>query len=184
MQDIKNDVLVKAAEGDIESFEVIYKATAGFVYNVAYRIVRNTQDAEEVTQEVFLKVYHKLKGFRLESSLKTWIYRITVNCAINRFKKKAREKNRKDEYYENLNPWQAFNESPAGSHRRKEMIEMFLNILNPDQRVCVVLRSIEGLSYREIAETLRISINTVRSRLKRAREKLLSMRKEVRRDEL
>ena len=184
MQDLSDDIIIKAQEGDIGSFELIYKATAGFVYNVAHRVVYNTQDAEEITQEVFLNVHHKLKNFRFGSSLKTWIYRITVNCAINHSKKLARERERKAEYKGNLNPWQLLSESASDNHRHKETIEMFLKILNPDQRICVVLRSIEGLSYQQIAETLKISINTVRSRLKRAREKLLAMRKEVIKDEL
>ena len=184
MQELSNDIIIKAQEGDIGSFEIIYKATVGFVYNVAYRIVYNTQDAEEVTQEVFLNVYNKLKKFRLEASLKTWIYRITVNCAINYSKKESRERKKKTEYHDNLNPWQVLNESTADSHLHKEIIETFLKILNPDQRICVVLRNIEGLSYQQIAETLKISINTVRSRLKRAREKLLAMRKEAINDKL
>ncbi len=184
MQELSDEIVIKAREGDIGSFEIIYKATAGFVYNVAYRIVYNAQDAEEITQEVFLKVYHKLKNFRLESSLKTWVYRITVNCAINYSKRSAKEREKKAEYYGNLNPWQALSEPTVSSQRHKEIIEIFLKILNPDQRLCVVLRSIEGLSYQEIAETLKVSINTVRSRLKRAREKLLAMRKEVINDAL
>ena len=184
MQEISDDIIIKAQEGDIGSFEAIYKATAGFVYNVAYRIVYNAQDAEEVTQEVFLNVHHKLKKFRLESSLKTWVYRIAVNCAINYSKKRTRERERKSEYRGNLNPWQLLTDQAADNHRHKEIIEIFLKILNSDQRICVVLRSIEGLSYQQIAETLKISINTVRSRLKRAREKLLAMRTEVISDEL
>ena len=56
MQELSDDLIVKAQEGDIGSFEIIYKATAGFVYNVAYRVVYNAQDAEEITQEVFLKI--------------------------------------------------------------------------------------------------------------------------------
>ena len=184
MQELSDDIIIKAQEGDIGSFEVIYKTTASFVYNVAYRIVYNAQDAEEVTQEVFLNVYHKLKNFRMKSSLKTWIYRITVNCAINYSKRGARERERKAEYLGNLNPWQLLNESAADSHRHKEIIEIFLKMLNPDQRICVVLRSIEGLSYQQIAGILKININTVRSRLKRAREKLLAMKKEVLSDEL
>ena len=184
MQELTNDIIIKAQEGDIGSFELIYKATAGFVYNVAYRIVYNAQDAEEITQEVFLNVHHKLKDFRLESSLKTWIYRITVNRAINYSKRGAREREKTSEYRDNLNPWQLLNGSAAEGHRNKEVVEMLLKMLNPDQRICVVLRSIEGLSYQQIAETLKISINTVRSRLKRAREKLLATRREVISDEL
>ncbi|MDD5136004.1 MAG: sigma-70 family RNA polymerase sigma factor [Candidatus Omnitrophica bacterium] len=183
MQNITDEILAKAAEGDIAAFEAIYRATAKFVYNVAYRIVYNAQDAEEVTQEVFLKVHKELKNFRKESSIKTWIYRIASNSAINYSKKMAKEKSRNSEYRDDADQWQAAEAETArrGQHQR-EVVETLLRILNPDQRLCVVLRSIEGLSYREIAEVLKININTVRSRLKRAREKLLAMRREVVKD--
>jgi RNA polymerase sigma-70 factor (ECF subfamily) len=182
MHEITTEILSKAAQGDIKSFEAIYKATSGFVYNVAYRVVHNSQDAEEITQEVFLNVHRKLKYFRGQSSFKTWVYRIAANCAINHSKKTARERVRRDEYCKYLNPWDA-SKKPDGSGCR-EVIDLFLKVLNPDQRLCVTLRNIEGLNYQQIAHTLNISINTVRSRLSRAREKLLAMRKEVIKDEL
>ena len=184
MQDITDEVLIKAAGGDIASFEIIYRAAAKFVYNVAYRMAHNSADAEEITQEVFLNIYHKLKEFRFQSSFKTWVYRITVNNAINYSKKMAAERRRREEHYKYLNTHKMLNRPREAGDNYKEMIDMCLKILNPDQRICVVLRSIEGLSYQEIAGTLKISINTVRSRLKRAREKLLSMKREVIKNEL
>ncbi|MFA5144271.1 MAG: RNA polymerase sigma factor [Candidatus Omnitrophota bacterium] len=186
MQDIITDeVLAKAAEGDIAAFESIYKATSGFVYNVAYRVVYNAHDAEEITQEVFLKVYKGLKNFRKQSSLKTWIYRIAANSAINYAKKTAGESRRRDDFRSAVDLRQVPAGTAAGTPRRyEEAIEMLLKVLNPDQRLCVVLRSIEGLSYREIARTLKVNINTIRSRLKRARSKLITVRKEVVGDEM
>ncbi len=186
MADISTEILMKAAEGDLGAFEAIYNAYAGFVHNVAYRVISSAQDAEEVTQEVFLNVYHNLKDFRSESSLKTWIYRIAANCAINYAKKTSRDKERMKRYDENLYTERSVNEPPAQVESKdpEERIGSLLKVLNPDQRACVVLRNIEGLSYAAIADALKVNINTVRSRLKRAREKLLSLRKEVIRDEL
>ena len=184
MQDITDEILTKAAGGDIASFEIIYRVAAKFVYNVAYRMVHNTADAEEITQEVFLTIYHKLREFRFQSSFKTWVYRITVNRAINYSKKMAAERRRREEHYKYLNTHDMLSKPGEAGDNYKETIDLCLKILNPDQRICVVLRSIEGLSYREIAGTLKISINTVRSRLKRAREKLLSVKREVISDEL
>lgn len=184
MQDIPREIILKAQEGDLESFEIIYKSAASFVYNVAYRTIYNRQDAEEVTQEVFLSVYHNLKNFRFRSSFKTWVYRITVNYAINHSRKVSRHREIKKEYYEDLNLRKAYNETERDSESFKEVINSFLKTLNPAQRVCVVLRNIEGLSYQEIADTLKININTVRTRLKRAREKLLAMKREVIQNEL
>ena len=181
MPDIAEDILVKASEGDLESFEAIYKSTAGFVYNVALRVVSNREDAEEVVQEVFMIVYEKLKNFRLEASFKTWVYRITVNHAINVAKRRSK-------FQKGLVPIDDIQiegkmTSDVSSHMDKEhsntIVKHVLNQLNPDQRACIVLRSIEGLSYERIAQVLKIPINTVRSRIKRARETMLAARKEV-----
>lgn len=180
MQGISDDILIRASEGDMDAFEEIYRATSGCVYNAAFRIVNNREDAEEITQEVFLTIYQKLKGFRFQSSFKTWVYRITVNSAINYSKKRAREKAKAAEYDNGPWPGSASDEMERkidAEHREKTIASM-LDVLNPDQRACIVLRNIEGLSYREIAESLRININTVRSRLKRARETLLAHSKE------
>ena len=92
MPEIAQEILKKASAGDLPSFEVIYKTMANSVYNIARRIVNNREDAQEVVQEVFLIIHQKLKSFRYESSLKTWIYRITVNYAINFAKKVSRAK--------------------------------------------------------------------------------------------
>jgi RNA polymerase sigma-70 factor, ECF subfamily len=186
MNDISDDILVNASRGDFGSFEKVYKAASGFVYNVAYRVVGNKQDAEEVTQEVFLTVYHKLKDFRFQSSFKTWVYRVTLNSAINFAKKSSRERNRTVEYDEQLNAVGVAENVRSDMDRgvREEAAQALLNKLNPDQKACIVLRNIEGLSYQEIAQTLGINLNTVRTRLKRARETLISLSKEVATNEL
>jgi RNA polymerase sigma-70 factor (ECF subfamily) len=187
MQDIPKETLIEAQEGDLESFENIYKETSGFVYNVASRIVNNKQDAEEVVQDVFLNIYHNLNNFRFQSSFKTWVYRITVNCAINHVRKMAREKNRIKEYGNNLIQAGKTSQGPEVekiNEGQEEIISSLLRILDVNQRACIVLRNIEGLSYQEISDTLKININTVRTRLKRAREKLLNFGKEVIKNEL
>lgn len=182
MNDIPKEVLIKASEGDLKSFEHIYKDTAGFVYNVALRIVGNKQDAEEVAQEAFLNIYHNLAGFRFQSSFKTWVYRIAVNCAINQSRRISRERARRREYGDNLNRLgKTFDEAVVGTdaESQERVAAHFLSVLNQDQRSCVVLRTIEGLSYQEIADILKININTVRTRLKRARERMINLGKEV-----
>jgi len=179
MQEPAVDIIQKASKGDLKAFEEIYKAASGFVYSCAHRVVNNASDAEEITQEVFLKVHKNLEKFEFRSSLKTWIYRITVNTAINYSKKMKRE----------MPPHKEIeNEQPLADteHRIDNIIEnsdnervlqALLGILNPDQKACLILREIEGLDYKEIAAALRININTVRSRLKRARETLVASRK-------
>ncbi|MFQ5952471.1 MAG: RNA polymerase sigma factor [Candidatus Omnitrophota bacterium] len=175
MRDIPKETILQAAEGDLDAFEEIYKASSGLVYNTALRITASKEDAEDVTQEVFIKVHRSLKNFRFRSSLKTWIYRIAANTAINKYKKRKREKMRTVEYDDKIETEYAAENAEKELYRsdNEKLIGSVLNMLNPEQRACIVLRSIEGLSYEEIAKTLGININTVRTRLKRARERIL-----------
>ena len=179
MEEIDKDTLIRASQGDRQAIEDVYKASSSFVYNVALRVVNNREDALEVAQEVFMVIYHKLKDFRFESSFKTWVYRVTANYAINFAKKLSRVKT--VPFEEDFGEGAVVNEAPAqmDQDHHKQLVENLLGQLNPDQRACVVLRDIQGLSYEEIAQALNININTVRSRLKRSREKLLSLSKQV-----
>ena len=186
MQDISGNIIIRASQGDINAFEMIYREYIDFVSNVAYRVVNSREDAEEVTQEVFLNIYRQLKYFRFESSLKTWIYRITVNSAINYSKKASKHHSEMAGYMdvsERVNSNERAPDKISGEFN-EEIITTLLNAITPDQRACIVLRSIEGLSYQEIAGTLKIPVNTVRSRIKRARETMLSLREEVMKNDL
>ncbi|MCA9404918.1 MAG: sigma-70 family RNA polymerase sigma factor [Candidatus Omnitrophica bacterium] len=178
MDDLTEDIVLQAARGDVEAFENIYKHYSAFVYNVALRMLKNIENAQEVTQDVFVTLYRKLETFRFESSLKTWIYRITMNTAINYAKKVSRIQDRTVEFDANRYP-AASPSKVISQDQLQKRIDALLSVLNPDQKACVILRSLEGLSYEEIASTLNININTVRSRLKRAREKMLSIKEEV-----
>ncbi|MEW6379265.1 MAG: RNA polymerase sigma factor [bacterium] len=178
MKDISRDILLQASLGDEEAFEMIYRAASEFVYTIAFRITNNRDDAEDVTQEVFIKIYKNLKDFRFLSSFKTWVYRITVNAAITACKGITEEMNRRDDdsslAEQCISP---LAETAIDQDDTERLITDLLGVLNPDQRACIVLREIEGLNYKEISEVLNININTVRSRLKRAREALIAYRK-------
>jgi len=181
METITEDIINRAIEGDEQAFEKIYRAYFRFVSNVSYRIIKTKDEAEEVCQEVFLTMYRKLGTFRQESSLKTWVYRVTINCALRYAQKKSKEKKGMFEYDE---------EKPIASSEKdvrekidfeenEKLVQKLLDHLNLDQRTCIVLRSIEGLSYKEIAKTLKVPINTVRTRIKRAREAMIALRREA-----
>lgn len=176
MRDIPKDTLIKASRGDMDSFEAIYKETSGFVYTIALRITRNPQDAQEVTQDVFIKIHRNLRSFRFRAAFKTWVYRIVANTAINYYRVKRKERSRRADFDEALkiHGKESEIEGVIMQNDAKDKVDILLGILNPDQRACIVLREIEGLSYEEISRILKININTVRSRLKRARESLLA----------
>ena len=181
MHNITEEIIQQATQGNERAFEAIYKAYFPFVSNVSYRVVRTKEEAEEVCQEVFMTIYRKIGDFRQEAMLKTWIYRITINCALKYSQKKSKEKKGMVEYDE-TNPIadRAKDVREKIDHEENERnVQELLNHLNLEQRTCIVLRTIEGLSYKEISETLKIPINTVRSRIKRARETMIALRKEV-----
>jgi RNA polymerase sigma-70 factor, ECF subfamily len=180
MENITKDLVSKVLKGDMNAFEVIYKASAGFVYNLALSYTGSADLAEEVTQDVFIRVFEKLKTFRFESSFKTWLYRITVNMSLNAKKKNFNYYNTVDlDSIADLVPSKESVEEEVIKVGTKQEVQKLLEKLSPNQKICVVLRNIEGLSYREIAETLKININTVRTWLKRARE---TLQKEVGRE--
>lgn len=180
MEDVSPDTIQKAAEGDVAAFEQIYRAFSAFVYTIVLKIVHNRADADDITQEVFTTVYKKLKQFQYRASIKTWMYRIAVNLAINRWHQIKKEADRTADYDPLLVADSVSSDAPAELEKgdKQQLIQRLLDRLNPEQKSCIMLREMQGLSYQEIAETLRININTVRSRLKRAREALLAMQKE------
>jgi RNA polymerase sigma-70 factor, ECF subfamily len=178
MQDAERELIRKAAQKDEVSFGKIFSLYKDYVYNVVFRILLSSEDAREVTQEVFVKVYYKLAGFRHKSSLKTWIYRIGVNTAINYLKKESKFRDKTCEYDDSLENKGASDilEDKINKEHKEYTINKLLNCLTPEQRACVVLNNIEGFSYEETAKILNIKVNSVRSRLKRAREKLLAFK--------
>lgn len=187
MKNIPPELIAKAAGGDMAAFEEIYGRTSGFVYGIALRVLGNRSEAEDVTQEVFIRVYKNLKGFGFRSSLGTWLYRITMNATLNARKRYTRDADRKIEYNDETHG--LAKGPPPGDEasrlEREKVVAGLLETLSPEHRACIVLREIEGLSYEEMADALHININTVRSRLKRAREALVaSGRREVSSDEL
>ncbi len=167
------------AEMQSQDFESLYRAHSGMVYNVALRMTSDPGLAEETVQEVFLKVFENLDRFENRSDIKTWIYRITVNTAINLAKKISYEKRRNvaldEKITDNLVGYKDNIESNFEIKERDKKIKKLLDSLPPKYRSYVVLCDLEGLSYEEIAKIMRKNINTVRTRIKRAREKLIKL---------
>jgi len=182
MQEIDRELIEKAGEGDMKAFHELYQKSSGFVYTLAYRVTNRKHDAEEVTQDVFLRIHRSLRSFQFKSSFKTWIYRIAVNTALNHIQKRGRTETHEIEIDEkritaSVAP-SAGDALERVEHEKK--LQGLLEQINPDQRACLVLREIEGMDYAEIAQTLGINLNTVRTRLKRAREALMKIaQKEV-----
>ncbi len=176
MQDIPTQIIQAAQAGDMEAFRDIYKSSSGLVYSIAYRMTADRDLAYDVAQEVFVKVFRNLKAFEFRSAFKTWLYRIAVNTAINALRRKPRELFL-EEIMENPESDPRVSVVDNGKFDQqdaKAKLDILLQQLNPDQRSCIILREIQGLNYKEIAQALKININTVRSRLARARQGLMN----------
>ena len=168
--------------GDECAYEILIQRYELPVYNLVHRLVDNPADAADVAQEVFLKVFRKVSGFRSESSLKTWIYRIAVNEARNQCRWFNRHRGKEI----GLEPAEASGQGPqdwlsdpgrspyqtALDQETHALIEWALSQVSPNYRAAVVLREVEGLSYEEISEVLEVSLGTVKSRILRGRESL------------
>jgi RNA polymerase sigma-70 factor, ECF subfamily len=170
--------------GEMEAFSELVQTYQPLVYSVTLRIVREVEEARDVTQETFLKVFRHFPRFRGDASLKTWICRIAVNQALNSqrwWRRRRREETRSlDEPLEDertvlgvtLASTADTPEAEAIANERQRHLERALGALKKDFRIAVALRDIEGLSYEEIASILEISVGTVKSRIARGREML------------
>ena len=167
------------------SFEELFGRYSSMVFSLAYQVLGDREEAQDVSQEVFLAIYSKMDSFRGESSLKTWIYSIAVHRASNRFRWRNRKRRRGSlslEEHLSRKPEQDYSinlRSPAKSpeeemlyKEEREQVIKWLSELPMQQRIAVILRDIEGLTYEEIAESMRISLGTVKSRIARGRETL------------
>jgi RNA polymerase sigma-70 factor (ECF subfamily) len=155
------------------------------IYSLVHRVVNDPSDAADTTQEVFLKVFRGMKHFHGESSLKTWIYRIAIHEASNRrrwwFRHKAQEVSMcepSSTFHPDLIAPESLvdkGDSPFDSAAHEEVrarVEQELRKVSEPYRTTVILRDLEGMSYEEIAEIMRVSLGTVKSRLTRGRDAL------------
>jgi len=175
---VDDRVLVsKSKKGDKIAFEELVRRYSNYVYTTAFFILRNTHDAEDASQEVFVKVYLSIGGFRGLSSFKTWIRKLTVNTCIDKLRLRSKTSNQKlslDELTENCEVvFTGLNRNLEKIFLDKEMVKKVLNIivsLDESYRVPLILRDLQDYSYREIAELTKKPIGTVKTNIHRARK--------------
>jgi RNA polymerase sigma-70 factor (ECF subfamily) len=174
--------LLRGLRAGIESaYEELLARYQQPVYGIVYRLLGDQNDASDVVQEVFLKVFRSVHSFKERSSLRTWIYRIAVNEAHNHRRWFSRHRKREVAMEREDGENTGFDTTPdpgpspfdfALDRETRYLIERALEDISPVFRTAVVLRDIEGLGYEEIAEILQISLGTVKSRILRGREAL------------
>jgi len=178
---VSDEILVKKSQkGDYPSFEELVKRYEKKIYNLAYRIMGNKEDASDVLQETFLQAFKKLAGFKGKAKFSTWLYRIAVNiCLMRKRKRKKMEiisldvpilTKKEDEMKRELrDDW---SESPLATLENKEVkktLSEAIDLLPEEYRTVFLLRGLNGMSNEEVAEVLKISLPAVKSRLHRAR---------------
>ena len=171
--------------GDEAAFEEMVSRYWDRIYAMVLKLLRNSQDAEEVTQDAFIRAHRGLEKFRGDSSFSTWLYQIATNLARNRYWYWWRRKRDKSISFDQVvgsesnttlgEIFQADVATPqdiAVTNEFQERVSAAMELLNVKHREVLVLRTVRNLSYDEIATELQISIGTVKSRIARARESL------------
>ncbi|HVS21926.1 MAG TPA: sigma-70 family RNA polymerase sigma factor [Pyrinomonadaceae bacterium] len=177
--------LERLRRGDAAAFERLVAERTGDVYALLCRLTADAEEARDLTQETFLRAFQSISRFRGDADLKTWLYRIAVNQARNRWRWWRR---RRRDVTVSLDDTNGQREQPLGAnlrnddaidperetlaHERESQLREALLGLRQSYREAVILRDVEGFSYEEIAATLQISIGTVKSRLSRGRLEL------------
>ena len=178
-QDPDHDLVREAKNGDSAAFEKLVNRYYQMVYTVAYGVLNHSESARDAVQEIFFKVFRELRKFEGKSKFKTWLYRISVNAAIDEARKKRPVQSLDGhEDPDDDRPVMVPADPSAGPRDRayqselRGLLNLALEELTPEHRAVLVLREFQDLSYEEIAETLQIEAGTVMSRLFYARKKM------------
>ncbi|MFK7931043.1 MAG: sigma-70 family RNA polymerase sigma factor [Myxococcota bacterium] len=175
------EMVMAVREGDTTAYRGLVEKYQTRVYQMVYGMLRNQEDARDTTQDAFVKAYDNLHRFRLEASFYTWIYRIAMNLSIDHLRKKKRRGTTEfDETVASRDGTGAIDEqhhqdSPSKSLERKQLYARIMDAMQElpeDQRQVILLRELEGLSYKEISDVMEVPEGTIMSRLYYARKKL------------
>jgi RNA polymerase sigma-70 factor (ECF subfamily) len=163
-----NDLVQECLTGNTKAFEALIDKYQKKIFNIIYRMTNNYDDAEDITQSIFIKVYEKLEHFKPKFKFFSWLYRIALNESLNHVNQKRRlTELDADTLIKDKTPADDYNELEVNEHVQDALMH-----IAPEQRILIVLKHFEGLSYQEIAYSLDISEKKVKSRLFDARRLL------------
>ena len=183
MADISTELLIRRCqEGDIDAFSELMGLYQNKVYSFCIHLTGNHEDAQDLAQEGFIRIYRALPGFRGQSAFTTWAYRIVANLWSNEIRKRKRQPTvpldapvqtgEGEEVQRTLSDLSYSPEEELEAKEEKALVWQALKLLSEDQRSVIVLREMYGYSYDEIAASLNCSTGTIKSRLNRARQNL------------
>ena len=179
---MNEEMLIKMAQnGDSDAFNQLMDDYFKKIYNIAFRMANNADDAADMTQEIMIKLFKNISSFSGNSKFSTWVYRVATNTCLDELKKLKRHKNFSiDKDIETDDGGYSYevedtSPSPETLSEQKELksiVASAIGMLNPDHKAVLVLRDIQGLSYDEIARIVKCTEGTVKSRISRARAQL------------
>jgi RNA polymerase sigma-70 factor (ECF subfamily) len=172
---VSPELLARCKRGDRLAFEELVRATHRRVYSLAYRLVGDRFEAEDVAQDAYLRIFRGLAGFREEAAFETWMHRIVANCAMTHLRKRGRFG---DVLRDEHGPEQPVADRAQERAVQRDELERGLAVLPEGQRAVLLLKDVYGLSVREIAEELGIEEGAVKVRAHRARKKLKELLEE------
>jgi RNA polymerase sigma-70 factor (ECF subfamily) len=177
----EKNLIELSAKGNVEAFETLVQAHQKRVYNIALRMTKDPDDAQELSQDALVRAFVAIKKFRGESSFSTWLYRITMNVCTDFLRKRNKAVVVSLEQgaagNENYNPVQLPEKSPGPDEltekkQLKEMVKQAMDLLSVEHRQVLILRDLMDLTYKDIANTLNVNEGTIKSRINRARDAL------------
>lgn len=166
--DSDQELVALAQEGDLEAFGVLVRRHQGFVFGVILRVVKNRATAEDLAQDTFMRAFKSIHGFRGDAQVRSWLYRIGNNLAINHV-------TRSREHPTDVVPEKSTDRSTARSAEQRDLkvaLEAAISELPEDLRRPLIMREYEDCSYEKIAYELDVPLNTIRTRIFRAKRAL------------
>ena len=175
------ELVLKAQQGDVKAFDELVERYHDRIYGLTYNMTSNREDAEDLTQDIFVKAFEALPRFRGKSSFYTWLYRIAINKTINYRKKRNRNRALSlDQFDQDIKTDDTYHELTAkGSPLRninltelQQRLNAALQKLSDKHRTVVIMHDMQGIPHEEIAKMVGTSVGTVRSRLFYARRQM------------
>jgi RNA polymerase sigma-70 factor, ECF subfamily len=177
----ETEMISRCQRGDQEALKEIFDKYNKKVYRIAYGVVRQREEALDIVQEVFIKLFHSIKNFKGKSHFYTYLYRMVMNTAIDHARKTGKQIISSLDQEGSFQPFDDLEKGPERILLQKELeerVKLAMDKLPAEQRAALIFRDVEGLSYQEMAETMGCSIGTVMSRLHYGRKRMQELLKD------
>jgi RNA polymerase sigma-70 factor (ECF subfamily) len=173
--DEERQFIIRAQQGDMHAFRLLVESYMKQAYNIAYGVVSDHNDAQDVAQESFVRIYQSLKSFRGDAQFSTWLYRIVMNVSLNHVTKRKIKVGREVRVPEQAMLAIEADTTPQYSPDMRQHVERALHQLPTLQRSVVILRHLNGLSTKQVSGILRCSEGTVKTHLHRGMKKMKTL---------